>query len=228
MDTTRQLRSTQLLSDLDSREIERLAAIATSRKVLAGSMLFLDGDTATGFFVLLDGQVRIFKSAPDGREYTLHVIEPGQMFAEAAIFRGDTFPASCQALVDSEVVHFPKREFVELVTHYPQIALKIIARLSTWLREFTHKLENLSLREVPARLAWYLLRQRRIQGIDQFRLPTSKSELAKELGTIPETLSRSLRKLKTACLIAEVGDRVEIRDPEALAELASGEKPRRI
>ncbi len=191
-------------------------------------MLFLDGDTATGFFVLLDGQVRIFKSAPDGREYTLHVIEPGQMFAEAAIFRGDTFPASCQALVDSEVVHFPKREFVELVTHYPQIALKIIARLSTWLREFTHKLENLSLREVPARLAWYLLRQRRIQGIDQFRLPTSKSELAKELGTIPETLSRSLRKLKTACLIAEVGDRVEIRDPEALAELASGEKPRRI
>lgn len=218
------LRQTQLLADLDPNEIERLAAIATSRAVSSGSMLFFEGDTATGFFVLLDGRVRIFKSAPDGREFTLHVIEPGQMFAEAAIFRGDTFPASCQALVDSEVVHFPKREFVDLVTRHPQIALKIIARLSTWLREFTHKVENLSLREVPARLAWYLLRLQRIQGVDQIQLPTSKSELAKELGTIPETLSRSLRKLKSAGLIAESEDRIEIRDPEGLEELASGEK----
>lgn len=222
------LRNTQLLADLDSGEAERLADIATFRSIPSGAMLFFEGDTATGFFVLLEGRVRIFKSAPDGREYTLHVIEPGQMFAEAAIFRGDTFPASCEALSDSEVVHFPKRAFVDLVTRYPGIALKIIARLSTWLREFTHKLENLSLREVPARLAWYLLQQRRAQGSDRVRLPTSKSDLAKELGTIPETLSRSLRKLKAGNMIAEVGDRIEIRNPEALEELASGEKPGRI
>lgn len=224
MNTVEKLRNTQLLADLDSHEAERLAAIATFKNAASGSMLFFEGDTATGFFVLLRGRVRIFKSAPDGREYTLHIIEPGQMFAEAAIFRGDTFPASCQALADSEVVHFPKREFVDLVTHYPGIALKIIARLSTWLREFTHKLENLSLREVPARLAWYLLQQRQIQGADRIRLPTSKSELAKELGTIPETLSRSLRKLKNANHIAEVGDHIEIRDTAALEEMASGDK----
>jgi CRP/FNR family transcriptional regulator len=224
MDAHARLRETSLFAELDDREMDALAAIVSFRQVDAGSVLFFEGDTARGFFVLLSGQVRIYKASPEGREFTLHRISPGQMFAEAAIFKGTTFPASCIALEDSEVAFLPKAEFIGLVTRYPHIALKMMGRLAAWLREFTGKLDMLSLKEVPARLATVLLRQADLAGAVRFELPTSRTELARELGTIIETLSRSFKKLRELGLIEVNGKEVEIRDRERLQAVADGEK----
>lgn len=218
------LQKTFLFQELDGDEFAALAAITQFRRVDAGQMLFFEGDPATGFFVLLSGRVRIYKSAPDGKEFTLHQITPGQMFAEAAIFRGKTFPANAVAGEDSEVAFIPKDQFVQLITRYPAISLKIIASLSRWLREFTVKLEDLSLREVPARLANFILRQRQKLAADTFDLDVTKAELASQLGTISETLSRSLKKLKDLEAIAVDNKRITILDPAQLEAIASGEK----
>jgi len=212
------LQKTFLFQELDGDEFAALAAITQFRRVDAGQMLFFEGDAATGFFVLLSGRVRIYKSAPDGKEYTLHQITPGQMFAEAAIFRGKTFPANAVAGEDSEVAFIPKDQFVQLITRYPA------ASLSRWLREFTVKLEDLSLREVPARLANFILRQRQKLAADTFDLDVTKAELASQLGTISETLSRSLKKLKDLEAIAVDNKRITILDPTLLEAIASGEK----
>ena len=85
------------------------------RRVDKDQILFFEGDPAPGFFVLITGGVRIYKASPDGKEFTLHIIYPGQVFAEAAIFKGNTYPANCMALEDSEVAFLPKTEFIRLV-----------------------------------------------------------------------------------------------------------------
>ncbi len=218
------LHRSALFSELDQAEIDALHRIVGFRELARGQVLFLEGDPAEGFFVLLSGSMRIYKSSAEGREFTLHRITPGQMFAEAAIFKGRVYPANCIATEDSVVAFFPKGAFVEVVKEQPTVALKIIGGLSAWLREFTVKLENLSLKDVPARLATYLLTQARANDSRQFELPVSKTELARELGTISETLSRTLKKLKNLGVIEESRDGIEILDPARLKMIAEGEK----
>lgn len=218
------LKNAPLFSELDPNEFESLQSITQLRRLDSETMLFFEGDPATGFFVLLSGRVRIYKSSPDGREFTLHQIAPGQVFAEAAIFRGNTYPANCMATEDSEVAFIPKDQFITLITKYPNISLKIISSLSRWLREFAAKLEDLSLKEVPARLATYLLRQKIKLKSDSLELDITKGELASELATISETLSRSLKKLKDLEVIAVDGKRITILDAKRLESISGGEK----
>ena len=218
------LKDAVIFRELDSVEFKAMEEITQLRHVEGDAMLFFEGDPANGFFVLLSGRVRIYKSTADGKEFTLHQITPGQVFAEAAIFRGNTYPANCMAMEDSEVAFIPKDQFIRLITKYPNISLKIIGSLSRWLREFAAKLEDLSLKDVPARLATYLLRQRQKLKSDSFELDITKAELASELATISETLSRSLKKLKDLEVIAVDGKRITILDSDQLDSIAAGEK----
>ena len=218
------LAHTHLCRGLDTEELTRLAAIASVRSWTAGSLMFSQGDRAEGFFVLLSGLVRIYKSSPDGREYTLHRIGPGQMFAEAAVFDTDRYPANAAALEDSQTAFFPRHAFVSLLAESPRLALKIIAGLAAFVREFNQKLEDLSLREVPARLASYLLEHAAESPDHLVALDQSKTDLAKSLGTISETLSRVLRKMIDRGLVEVDGPSIMILDREGLETVADGDR----
>lgn len=224
MDTEQLLRNCYLCQDLDEGELSALSEIGSTRSLTKGQILFLEGDQALGFYVLLSGKIRIYKVSPDGKEYTLHVIGPGQMFAEAAIFRGNTFPANCAAIEDSIVTFFPKDRFIGLVTRYPQVSLKMISALSGFVREFNQQVEDLSLKEVSARLASHLLRMSEKSGSDEFILETTKSELASSLGTISETLSRNFKHMRDLSLIRVDGKAITICDRHRLESIAKGEK----
>jgi CRP/FNR family transcriptional regulator len=224
MELRERLHQAKLFAELSSDELAALSDIVSLKTVPKGSMLFFEGDPATGFFILLSGGVRIYKASPDGREYTLHHVQPGQMFAEAAIFRGSGFPANCTATEDAEAAFVPKKEFMALLQQSPTIALKIIGTLSGWLRDFTRQVEHLSLKEVPARLAAHLLALADAQGRTKIVLPTSKSELANSLGTISETLSRNFKRLKEIGAIDMDGKAVTVLDRQLLQAIADGEK----
>jgi len=224
MSDQEQLRGLAFFRELDDLEFEQMHQIVQIREIRHNSVLFLEGDHANGFFVLLSGRIRIYKSSPEGREFTLHQIQPGQMFAEAAIFRGTTYPANAIAEEDSEVVYIPKSDFLDLITASPQISIKIIASLAAWLREFAEKLESLSLKEVPQRLALHLLKQSERTRSQRLKLSGTKAQLASELGTISETLSRALKKLKDSAVIQVDGNNIEILDIVQLTEIASGER----
>jgi len=213
-----------MFAELANDELEALSRISSVRHIPKESLLFMQGDQALGFFVLLSGSARIYKSSPEGKEYTLHIIRPGQMFAEAAIFGAATYPADCIALEDSEIAFFPKSEFMQLIAEYPELSIKMIVSLSAWLREFSQKLEDLSLREIPARLASYLLEQAELAGSESFDLTVSKTQLASHLGTIIETLSRNLKKLRERGIIEVEGKRISILDRSGLENVADGEK----
>mgnify|MGYP002396593773 CR=1 FL=1 len=134
---------------------------------------------------------------------------------------GDVFPASAEAVKQSRVLFFPRDRFISLITEDPTLALNMLAVLSKSLRQFTVQIENLSLKEVPGRLAGYLLllseeQQNRVE----VKLHISKGHLASFLGTIPETLSRILKKMSEQDLIQVNGRNISITDYEGLEILA--------
>lgn len=224
MDKIEHLKSTRLCRGLNPDELAKIAAIARISKIDRGQILFFEGDDAHGFFILLEGAVKIYKSSPEGREQILHRIHPGQIFAEVAIFHGGTYPANCSAIKDSVVAFFPKNEFISMIENNPQISLKIIASMAGFLREFTEMVENLSLREVPSRISSYLQKIHARTGKTTIKLETSKAELAKQLGTQSETFSRGLRKLIDNGIIEVNGKTIKILNPDRLSDIAEGEK----
>lgn len=217
MDSATELDRTPLFARLDAEEREALRRITGVEEHEARSVLFREGETADRFYLLLEGLVRIYKLSPQGREFTLHMVRPGHLFAEAAVFGGGGFPASAMALEPVRVARFPREGFLRVLEEHPAVALKIIVSLSGWLRELVRRLEDVSLKEVPERLAGFLLEERQRQGNDTVVLEFSKAHLATRLGTTGETLSRSLRKLREAGILEVRGNRVTILDPDRLA-----------
>lgn len=224
MNTKQLLRNSYLCKELDAEELEALSRIVSLQFLRKGEILFLQGDEAAGFFILLTGNVRIYQVSAEGKEYTLHRIRPGEMFAEAAIFKGRSYPANCMATENSQVAFFPKEAVIDLLTRSPQISLKMIGALSAFVRDFNRQIEDLSLREVPGRIASYLLRMSEKTGGSVFTLDTTKSELATSLGTISETLSRNFKKLKELEIIHVDGNTITLLDIPRLQSIADGEK----
>lgn len=224
MNSSAQLKTCTLCAQLNDQEFQAIEQIVSVRSIAKNEILFLQGDEATGFFVLLSGKVRVYKASPEGKEFTMHLITPGQMFAEAAIFQGKSFPANCSALEDSIVAFFPKEQFVRLIKKSPDISLKMIGALSRFVREFNRMVEDLSLKEISARLADYILSEQARGKSDSFKMDITKSELANKLATISATLSRNLRKFKEIGVIKVDGRAITILDPKRLRAIAEGEK----
>jgi CRP/FNR family transcriptional regulator len=156
-----------------------------------GRSIFMEGDLGDGFYIVADGKVKIFKISAEGKEQILHIYGPGHPFGEVPVFSGQKFPANAVTLLKSHLLFFPRPSFIRLISDNPSLSLNMLAVLSMRLREFTVQIENLSLKEVPGRLASYLIY---LSGEQQdslkVTLPVSKGQLASLLGTIPETLSR--------------------------------------
>ncbi|MFO7839717.1 MAG: Crp/Fnr family transcriptional regulator [Desulfosalsimonadaceae bacterium] len=210
-----------LFRDLPSHHLEAVAAISVEKRVEKNELIFAEGDQGKGFYIVENGQVKIYKLSVEGKEQILHIFGPGEPFGEVPVFSGDVFPASAEAVEKSLLLYFPRDRFIGLITEDPTLALNMLAVLSRRLRQFTLQIENLSLKEVPARLAGYLLLMAEEQkNRSEITLHISKGHLASFLGTIPETLSRILRKMSEQGLILVDGKKIQISDYDALEMLA--------
>lgn len=228
---------TPLFNGLAEADLVRVRAIAADRHYGRGETIFLEGDPGDGFYIVAAGKVKIFKVSLEGKEQILHIYGPGNPFGEVPVFSGDNFPANAVTLAKSHLLFFSRSAFARLITTNPSLSMNMLAVLSMRLREFTVQIENLSLKEVPGRLASYLLYLAEEQADEtaagqatqlpqqnylpqQIYLPISKGQLASLLGTIPETLSRILAKLSGQAMIGVNGNQIEIKDRELLEELA--------
>jgi CRP-like cAMP-binding protein len=221
------LKKSPLFSGLDDREMSEIETISASKRYPKGTLIFSEDEEAKGFFVVISGRVKIYKLSPEGKEQILHIISPGQTFAEAALFDGCTYPAFAESLAETRVLYFPRKSFVNLIRKNPQMSLNMIASLSHWLRKFVSLVEELSLKDVSARLSQYLMDLSAQSGRSsergiEFKLDISKSQLASQLGTVSETLSRALRKLRDGKIIEVEGKKITILQKEALEEISLG------
>ena len=211
------IESSILFAGLPPEQIARLAEIAVIKNFDKNETIFFEGDLGIGFYVVGEGKVKISKVSFAGKEHILHIFGPGEPFGEVPVFNGKPFPATAEALMKTKTIFFPRDKFVLLVEANPSLALNMLAVLSFRLRKFATQIENLSLKEVPARLAGYLVYLSEEQGNDTMvELDISKGQLASLLGTIPETLSRIFSKMNDEGLIEVNGKRITLLDPEGL------------
>jgi len=216
---------TPLFKGLPRGQLEKLENIAVEKKYRKGQPLFAEGSRATGFFVIISGRIKVYKLSLEGKEQILHIFSSGEFFGEVPMFAGGNYPAHAETLEASRVLFFPREAFVQLLKGEPSLALNMLGILSQRLRRFTHLIEDLSLKEVPGRLAaYFLFLSNRQKDSETFELDITKTQLASFLGTIPETLSRILSRMNQQQLIQVEGRRITLIDRQALENLAAGEK----
>jgi CRP/FNR family transcriptional regulator len=214
----------QLFSGLDDGALERVASAAGMKHTTRGEMLFYEGDVAEAFFIVGEGKVKVFKMSPDGKEQILMIAEAGDSVAEAALFADRRYPASAQVLEDGQLVVINRERFVGLLGKHPELAVNLIGRLSHLLRNLTKLVEGLSLADVTTRVAHYLSTHMPDNNGEPctITLTEKKATLASQLGTIPETLSRSFARLTKQKVIKIDGSNITILDPDRLQEIAAG------
>jgi CRP/FNR family transcriptional regulator, dissimilatory nitrate respiration regulator len=220
------LRRVPLLATLPQALFEEIVPLCSARPLAKGELVFGEGEEASFLPIVLAGQVKLFRIAPDGREQMLHLVRAPASFAEAAVFGPGIFPAAAQAVAAGTLATVPRGALVELLSRRPQVALALLASMSFWLRRLVDLVEGLSLHSVEERVAAYLWSVFVRSGLPvlrgtQVRLEDPKHLIAALCGTAPEVLSRTFRKLETEGIVAVDGPVATLLDAGRLQALSS-------
>ena len=187
-----------LFGGLTNRSLEKLETVQKRRTVAAGSILFLEGHEGSYLYRLISGSIRLFRSTPDGREVTIHLVEPGDLFAEIVLFERDTYPASAVAVEDSLVSVIDRARIHDLLGD-ARFRDDFLKNLVGKMRFLSQQLYVLTTMDVEERLARFL--ETRLGRFETVRFSLSKKETAAAISVRPETLSRVLTRLDEAGLL---------------------------
>jgi CRP/FNR family transcriptional regulator len=212
-----------LLHHLAPLPREAVVRAGTPRRLRRGEVLFREGDRAEAMYALLSGVVKLVRTGDDGRETMLHLVHPGESFAEAALFGDEGYPATAQAVEPGEVWCLSRVRLLDLVRASPDLALALLAAVSRWTRRLADKLELLTRHRVEERLAAFLLGRavrRPVSAGDEIPLVDPRHLIAAQIGTAPEVLSRTLRRLAEEGIATFSRRAARVLDPARLVALA--------
>lgn len=216
------LRACQLFAGVPADDLKLIASFSIPKRLAKGGYLFHEGAPSEGFYVVQCGAINVHRVSAVGKEQVIHVFRTGQSFAEAALASEGGYPADACAIEDSTVLLIPKADFLGLLRSRPELALRMLGSMSQHLRMLVTLLDDLTLKDVERRLAnWLLKRCPQPFGIAPatFDLDRTKRVLAAELGTVSETLSRTLAKFREEDLLRVKGRTITILDPAKLDAL---------
>ncbi|MDR3762647.1 MAG: Crp/Fnr family transcriptional regulator [Acidobacteriota bacterium] len=221
------LQRSALLANLSPAEIKLLAERTVRKHVSAGENLFHEGEACQALHIIARGRVRIYKVSASGREQVLAINGPGECVAELPVFDGGNYPASAVALEDGEIAYILRRDFLNVCLERPEVALKMLAMVGARLRRLVGIIEELSFTTIRQRLVAALLRMAQCSGRHTERgieltLPGSHQELANELGTVRELISRNLMRLQAEGFLEVDARHVVIKDEKGLGEVLLG------
>ena len=229
LDSIAALRRVLFFAVLDQEELRSLASHSVVRQMAKDELLFAEGDPCDGLFVVQSGAIKVFKMAETGREQVLVIERAGSTVGELPVLDGGNFPASAAALEDSTLLFIPKREFLDLCRRNSEVAFAIIRTLAWRFRYMASLVEELSLKEVSHRLARFL-RDRALssgirtkQGIE-FPLEETNQQIAAEIGTVRDLVSRNLRRFVDRAIIKMERRKVIVLNMTELEEQATGTK----
>jgi CRP/FNR family transcriptional regulator, cyclic AMP receptor protein len=218
------LEKTALLSGLTAGELRLLSARTVRKSFRAGELLFSEGEPCHGLHIIARGKVRIFKTSVGGREQVLAVNNPGESLAELPVFDGGPYPASAVAIEDAEIAFISRRDFQTYCMEHPEVALKVLATVGARLRRLVGIIEELSFTTIRQRLITALVRLAESEGRQtargiEFQLPASHQELANQLGTVRELISRNLMRLQAEGLLEVDAREIVVKDIKGLRAL---------
>jgi CRP/FNR family transcriptional regulator len=215
------LKNTRLLSSLSQSELQLLAKCTVRKLFNAGELLFSEGEPCHGLHIVSRGMVRMFKTSVNGREQVLAVEHPGDSVAEIPVFDGGPYPASAVAVEESEIAFISRRDFQAYCMEHPEVALKVLAVVGKRLRRLVGIIEELSFTTIRQRLVSTLVRLAQSEGKEtargvEFLLPASHQELANQLGTVRELISRNLTRLQAEGLLEVDARQIVVKDLKGL------------
>ena len=215
-----ELRRAPLLSRLEAPQLQRVAQHSTRVRLGADQLLFSQGDPANRFYLLVSGQLRLFRLSPEGSEKVIEIVSPGQTFAEALMFlNAPRYPVCAAALMEAELIAIDARDFAGMLRESVDTCFLMLGALSQRLRGLIGEIDDLTLHTATSRVARYLAS--RIQpGEELLELDVRKAVLASRLSVQPETFSRVLKSLTEQGVIRMQGQRVQILDADALMVIA--------
>jgi CRP/FNR family transcriptional regulator len=216
-----------IFSGLSETELSFLAQRTVPRRFSTAETVFSEGEPCAGLYVVESGHVRIFKSSAGGREHVLSIEGPGSSVAELPVFDGGNYPASATAIDEATLLFISKQDFQSLCLAHPQVALKVLRVVGSRLRRLVGIIEELSFTTVRHRLAAFLLRLAKSSGKHtekgvEVSLPANNQELASQIGTVRELVSRNLSRFQAEGMLTIEGRSVIVTDLKALeSELQS-------
>lgn len=218
------LGKTALLSSLTPSELKMLAARSVRKLFSAGELLFSEGEPCNGLHIIAQGKIRIFKTSVGGREQVLAVNVPGESVAELPVFDGGPFPASAMAIDDAEIAFISRRDFQTYCMEHPEVSLKVLQVVGARLRRLVGIIEELSFTTIRQHLISTLLKLADSEGKKtgrgiEFQLPASHQELANQLGTVRELVSRNLMRLQAEGLLDVDARQIVVKDIGSLKAL---------
>jgi CRP/FNR family transcriptional regulator len=216
------LRSCQLFTGLSAEDIQSIAEFTVVKSPGKGEFLFSEGEPAQGFYVVQKGAINVHRVNAAGKEQVIHIFRAGESFAEAAVASDRGYPADARAVEASQVLLVQKDQFLDLLRRRPDLALRMLASMSAHLRVLVGQLDDLTLKDVETRLANWLVKRCPDPNSDRpvpIQLNATKRVLAAELGTVSETLSRTLAKFRQQKLVSVDGKKVTVLSPVRLAGL---------
>jgi CRP/FNR family transcriptional regulator len=223
VDTLLTLRTVPLFNGLPDEDLKALAKTAAFKQFKTGDHVALESDNVRAFFLVISGRVKIYKSSTEGKEQTLYMFGPGEPFCLRTAFADESFPANAQAMEDSTILIIPSRDMERLAKSQPALLFNIVTILSRRLKDSMQLVESLALKEIPERLAAFILHTLDVSGraeAHDLTLDITQRELSKILGATPETLSRVIKRLGEEGVVSVKGRSIRIHDREALQELA--------
>ena len=191
-------------------------------------VIFSQGDKADGFFLILEGWVKVYRITPSGEEAVVGLFARGESFAEAAVLQGAVYPASAEAASPLRALKIDSSRFNKAMETEPGLAAALLGSVVSHTERLFAEIANLKLMSAPRRLADFLLRHApHDAGLGAPKgarsasvvLPYEKTLLAGRLGMTPETLSRALATLRKLGVAVE-RDHVAIADLPALEAFA--------
>lgn len=218
MEALEALRRVLFLRDADEAIVRSLLTRARTLNIERGEVLFLRGEPCHGLYVVLQGAIRLYSSSSNGREQVIGVERSGSVIGELPLFDGGNQPYSAEAMMPSRLLFIPREHFLSVLYAHPELLQAALRALAIRIRRLLHLVEELSLHEVPERVARYLLTQAQERGA-RFTLDYTHAELAAQLGTVREVITRTLNRFRRAGWIAVHNGQITVLDPDALNAL---------
>ena len=215
------LKKSFMFAGLTDKQLERVARHAVRIHLAEGEMLFQQNDRAERFYMLLRGQIKLFRLGPSGNEKVIEIVTPCSTFAEALMFLDrPAYPVGAQAIQPADIISIDAADFARMLRESVDTCFMLLGDMSQRLRGLIREIDDLSLSSATCRVAGYLLSKSEPEG-RIFDLEVPKQTLASRLSVQPETFSRIVRQLSDQGILAVHGSRVEISDRDRLRQIAN-------
>lgn len=219
------LGGTPVFRKLSPEDRTRVAERSTIRQFRRGDLIFSEGEPSEQFYVVTSGRVKVFKTTPSGKDVILEIFGVGDPLGAVAVYEGWPFPASAVALEDTTCVTIPRRDFFELLEHYPSLVRGLLLGLTQRLVELTNRLAELTGGRVEPRFARLFLKLANEIGRNEregvfIPMALSRQELADMTGTTIETAIRIMSRWGKQDVVRTEKDGFVIRNRQELETLS--------